>query len=46
MAWRIGRPHLAWQILNEAGLAAEWPVFLRVALRRARERYRLAIGDK
>jgi hypothetical protein len=38
-AWRVGRPHRAWQILAEAGMADHWQEFQRVALRRARERF-------
>ena len=38
-AWQAGRPHTAWEILADAGLAAYWPTFRRTALSRARSRY-------
>lgn len=41
--WQAGRPHEAWEILADAGLAEAWPEFLRVALRTAGERYRREI---
>jgi hypothetical protein len=39
VAWRVGRPHRAWEILADAGLQAYWPTFLRTALGRARKGY-------
>jgi len=44
VAWRAGKPHAAWQVLAEAGLAHEWPAFQRVALRQARRRYLTAMS--
>lgn len=38
-AWQAGKPHTAWEILADAGLQDEWPVFQRVALRLARRRF-------
>ena len=38
-AWNAGRPHRALEIMTDAGCRELWPVFQRVALRRARERY-------
>lgn len=38
-AWRVGRPHLAWEILEEAGLGKLYPAFVRECQRQARERY-------
>src|SRR5262245_13362695 len=38
-AWRAGQPHRALEIMEEAGLRDEWPVFVRVAARTARARY-------
>jgi len=40
VAWRVGRPHLAWQILDQAGMRDDWREFQRVALQRARDNYR------
>jgi hypothetical protein len=42
-AWRTGRPHTAWEILADAGMAELWPDFQRVALRHARNRYQRAM---
>lgn len=38
-AWKAGKPHRAWEILADAGMADQWPAFQRVALRHARARY-------
>lgn len=38
-AWLAGKPHTAWEILDGAGLADEWPEFQRVAFRLARRRF-------
>jgi len=35
----VGRPHRAWQTLQEAGMAELWPTFQKVALQYARQRY-------
>lgn len=45
MAWRIGRPHRAWEILAEAGMADQWPTFQRVVLQRARARYTARMAE-
>lgn len=42
-AWRSGKPHTAWQILSDAGMADYWPTFQRTALRVARKRYTTAV---
>lgn len=42
--WDADRPHMAWQILAEAGMVAYWPTFLRTALTRARGRYTRAMS--
>lgn len=39
VAWQAGRSHQAWEILAASGLADEWTVFLRFALRFARSQY-------
>lgn len=38
-AWQAGRPHQAWEILDQAGMGEVWPEFKRVALDQARQRY-------
>jgi len=38
-AYLNGRPHEALMILDQAGLRAEWPTFIRAAHRRARQEY-------
>lgn len=38
-AWKRGRPHEAWQILDKAGYADYWPIFHREALRAARRAF-------
>jgi len=43
LAWRGSRPHTAWSILADAGMAELWPEFQRVALRHARNRYTRAM---
>jgi hypothetical protein len=38
-AWNDGKPHTAWEILADAGMADHWPYFQREAFRSARQRY-------
>lgn len=42
-AWTAGKPHTAWQILAEAGMAAHWPEFQRTALAHARRGFTRAM---
>lgn len=44
VAYRVGKPHMAWQILAEAGMVDYWPEFLREALTRARRGYTRAMS--
>lgn len=44
LAWRDDRPHQAWAILAEAGMADHWPAFQRAMLADARERYLARMG--
>ena len=41
--WEAGRPHQALMILDEAGMRALWPQFVRVATAHARKRFTRAI---
>lgn len=34
-----GKPHAAWEMINAAGLAEHYPIFLRAGLRSARARF-------
>ncbi len=38
-AWQASRPHTAWTILAEAGMAELWPHFQRAMLRHNRTRF-------
>ena len=38
-----GRPHEAWAVIADAGMAKEYPTFLREGLRYARRRYQVAM---
>jgi len=40
---RAGRPHQAWQVIAEAGMADEYPLFLRAGLADARRRFKVAL---
>ena len=39
IAWRVGKPHRAWEILHENGLQDYWSTFLKTATTRARKGY-------
>lgn len=43
VAWRVGKPHRAWEIFAEAGMADYWPTFQRKALETARRGYTRAM---
>lgn len=43
-AWQAGRPHQALEILTVAGMADEWPVFMKACLVQARRRYQARMG--
>lgn len=42
--WRAGKPHKAWETLQEAGMGRYWPTFQRVAFREARRGYTRAMS--
>jgi alpha-beta hydrolase superfamily lysophospholipase len=43
IAWRVGKPHRAWEILAEAGMSDYWARFQRTALQHARRGYTRAM---
>lgn len=38
-AWQASKPHTAWEILAQAGMAHYWPYLRRALLRANRERF-------
>lgn len=44
--WQSGYPHRAWETLADAGMTAEYPIFVRVAVRHARARFNRRINRR